>query len=433
MNPSTSITAAAREALLAGRSDEAEGLCENHLASMPDDADALALLGTVLARRGAVLRAVQVLSQAIAVQPEHVVALTQLGLVLKDAGNSDGAINAFQRALRLQPAAYVTRLHLGAVLEARHEPHRALRTYLRAIQDAQKQGRWLDPATTDEALGPAVRNALKYVNRGRREFFFGRVLEPLRAEFGPDALRRVEHCLSIWLGDVSAEWTDPRQRPTFLYFPGPPPSPYLDRALFPWMEALENETVAIREELLTVLSQRECREPVFDSAPLAQANLRSAQGAAVWDGFYFYRHGRQRNELANRCPRTKAAIDRLPLARIRDHAPETMFSVLEPGTHLLRHRGVTNTRVVCHLPLIVPPDCALDVADQIHEWKEGSALVFDDTYEHEAWNRSDRTRVVLICDIWNPHLDEAERVAVTHLVEAIGDFRCEVEREGDLA
>lgn len=430
MSPNTSITAAAREALRAGRPDEAQRLCEDHLAREPADADVLALLGTVLAHRGAGLRAVEILSQAIAAQPEHLIALTQLGLVLKDAGNFDGAMDSFQRALRLKPEAYVTRLHLGGVFEAKRDAHRALRTYLRAIQDAQKQGRWLDPATTGEALGPAVRHALRFVNRGRHEFFFGAVLEPLRIEFGSDALKRVETCLSIWLGDRPAEWPDPRQRPTFLYFPGPPPSPYLDRALFPWIEALENETAVIREELLGVLSQREHREAVFDSTPLAQAHLRSAQGAATWDGYYFYRHGRQRDELAARCPLTKAALDRLPLAGIRDHAPEAMFSVLEPGTHLLRHRGVTNTRVVCHLPLIVPPDCALNVADEMHEWKEGRALVFDDTYEHEAWNRSNHTRVVLICDIWNPYLDAVERLAITRLVEAIGDFRCEVEQEG---
>jgi len=73
--------------------------------------------------------------------------------------------------------------------------------------------------------------------------------------------------------------------------------------------------------------------------------------------------------------------------------------------------------------LLVPRDCALNVGGEVHEWREGRAVVFDDTYEHEAWNRSDRTRVVLIFDIWNPHLTEAERGAVEMIVPAMGDFR----------
>jgi len=99
-----------------------------------------------------------------------------------------------------------------------------------------------------------------------------------------------------------------------------------------------------------------------------------------------------------------------------------MFSVLTPGTHILPHRGVTNTRTVCHLPLVVPEDCALVVGGERHDWREGRAVAFDDTYEHEAWNRGSRTRVVLIFDVWNPHLTAAERDAVAALVAAMGDF-----------
>jgi aspartate beta-hydroxylase len=99
-----------------------------------------------------------------------------------------------------------------------------------------------------------------------------------------------------------------------------------------------------------------------------------------------------------------------------------LYSVLRPGTHILPHRGVTNTRLVTHLPLIVPSDCAIRVGGEIHEWQEGRCVTFDDTFEHEAWNNSSETRVVLILDSWNPDLTEVERVAVTDLVEVIGDF-----------
>ena len=99
-----------------------------------------------------------------------------------------------------------------------------------------------------------------------------------------------------------------------------------------------------------------------------------------------------------------------------------------PGTHLLPHRGVTNTRLVGHLPLLVPDDCALRVGGEIHPWQEGRVVVFDDTYEHEAWNRGKSTRVVLIFDIWNPYLTPVERTAIADLIYNIGDFREAVEK-----
>ena len=108
--------------------------------------------------------------------------------------------------------------------------------------------------------------------------------------------------------------------------------------------------------------------------------------------------------------------------RIREHAPEVCFSVLTPGTHILPHRGVTNTRLVTHLPLIVPENCAIVVGGEKREWREGECFTFDDTFEHEAWNRGASTRVVMLIDCWNPYLTEIERDAVTLLVGAIGDF-----------
>ena len=83
---------------------------------------------------------------------------------------------------------------------------------------------------------------------------------------------------------------------------------------------------------------------------------------------------------------------------------------------------MTNSRVVCHLPLIVPADCALVVGGEARAWQEGKTMVFDDTFVHEAWNRSEQLRVVLLLDLWNPHLSQAECDALATLVGAIGDF-----------
>ena len=82
---------------------------------------------------------------------------------------------------------------------------------------------------------------------------------------------------------------------------------------------------------------------------------------------------------------------------------------------------MTNTRAVTHLPLVVPRDCAIRVADQQHAWQPGRCISFNDTFEHEAWNRSEETRVILLFDTWNPHLDAVEQEAITEFVAAIGN------------
>jgi aspartyl/asparaginyl beta-hydroxylase (cupin superfamily) len=85
------------------------------------------------------------------------------------------------------------------------------------------------------------------------------------------------------------------------------------------------------------------------------------------------------------------------------------FSLLQPGAHLPAHTGVSNVRSIVHLPLIVPPGCSFRVGGETRDWRAGEAWVFDDTIEHEAWNRSDRMRAILIFDVWNPYITETER------------------------
>lgn len=430
-NPAETATAApepiaqARALLAAGQDAAAAAVLEGLLQREPSHVEALNLSGTVALRAGRHGEARQLLQRALAADPEHVLTLCNLGASHRAAGDWSGALDAYRRARTRQPDLYVARLHEGESLERLDRAHEALLAYMGAIRHAQIQGRWLNAATTGAAVRPLVEHAVAYVRHGQREVF-ERLLEPLRQQHGRAALGRVEACLAIYLGERQPDYPDTRQRPTFLYFPGLPPKPYFPRELFNWIGEYEARTGDIRAELLERLGAGAGagREAVFHEPAVAAQNLRNAIGAQPrWDGYYLYRHGERRDDNCAACPRTATALEALPLSRVPGHGPEVMFSVLEPGTHLLPHRGVTNTRLVLHLPLIVPPDCALNVAGQLHEWREGRAIVFDDTYEHEAWNRSKETRVVLIADIWNPHLTAAECAAVSELVVAMGELR----------
>ena len=99
-----------------------------------------------------------------------------------------------------------------------------------------------------------------------------------------------------------------------------------------------------------------------------------------------------------------------------------LFSRLKPGTHIKPHNGLLNTRLICHLPIIVPPDCALRVGSETRAWREGEMLIFDDSIEHEAWNRSQDDRIVLLFEIWRPEISAAEREALTRIFEVIGTY-----------
>jgi aspartate beta-hydroxylase len=421
----TTLTEAQR-LLREGRIAEAERACEAVLERSPDDVEALNVVALAAVRGGKPVRAAALLNRATELNPDNPVSFHHLGRAHEATGNLAGAAKALAEALRLKPEFFLSRLHYASVLEASGDAAQSALQFARALHDAQARGQWVNAATTPAGLKPLVEHAVRIVRGRRRSLLFG-IAESLSARYGRDSMRRVEKCLRVYLGEEPALFPDPRQQPTFLYFPDLPPSPYFDRALFPWIADFEAQTGAIRDELLRLLPSDRGRERVFTVDEVERQSLRSSAGPPTWNGYYFYRHGLRRDDNCASCPATSAALDQLPLSRVREHGPEILFSVFTAGTHLLPHRGVTNTRVVGHLPLIVPADCALNVGGEIHEWREGRVVVFDDTYEHEAWNRSVETRVVLIFDLWNPHLGEAEQAAVADIVEAIGDFRHSIE------
>lgn len=407
-----------------GRRLEAEEAFSALLREFPGDGDALNFLAVCAHDRGRADEALALLENAHAAHPDDATTLTNLGILQREQMRLVEAHDALHRAAQLAPEFFTTRLRLGEVLQALGRHAEALPVYFGAVTAAQSHGRWRNDATTEPGLRPLVRHAIGVIDAGRRQLF-GALLTPLRERFGATSLARVEKCLAIYLDEIPAAYTDPMQRPKFLYFPDLPTMRFFDRELFPWYTDFESQTAIIRDEMLGVLAEDQAFEPFLghvDDHQQLQGFLSGGPGAKAWNAFFFYRHGMRNDANALRCPRTAALLDAAPLCRIRDHSPEVCFSVLTPGAHILSHRGVTNTRVVTHLALIVPEGCALFVSGQTQTWQEGTCFSFDDTFEHEAWNRSDKTRVVMLMDAWNPYLTEVERIALTELIGGIGDF-----------
>ncbi|MBS0614628.1 MAG: aspartyl/asparaginyl beta-hydroxylase domain-containing protein, partial [Proteobacteria bacterium] len=361
--------AEAQELLRQGRIDEAQRAFEQVLEQDPDHVEALNVLSLVALRNGSPDRALQMLQRAVAADPSDAMSQHHLGRVQSALGDAQAALLTHRKAVELAPHFHVARLYLAEALERANEPEQAVVQYARALQDAQNAGRWLNADTTPPPLRPMVEQAVVAVRKGRHAAF-DRLFEPLSKQYGPDSLGRVRDALAVYMNEARAVPGDPRQAPTFLFFPGLPTTPYFPKTLFTGIEELEANTRLIRGELEGVLGSDAGRERVFNSDELEKQNLRGLKRAPSWNGYYFYRYGERRQDNCAACPVTAASIERLPLSRIREHAPEVLFSVFTPDTHLLPHQGVTNTRVVAHLPLMVPENCALNVGGEDHYWRE---------------------------------------------------------------
>jgi hypothetical protein len=208
--------------------------------------------------------------------------------------------------------------------------------------------------------------------------------------------------------------------PMDYHYPGLVEREFHDRSDLIWIEKLEAATDIIAAEFARVAgAERSELVPYVqysEAEPLRQwAALNNNRD---WSAIHLLRNGRRVEANARHCPTTMDLLASLPQPDIAGVSPNAMFSLLAPHTRIPPHNGIANTRLVCHLPLIVPPGCWFRVGAERREWKRGEAWVFDDTIEHEAANESDALRVVLIFDVWHPGLNDRERAGIAALVAA---------------
>lgn len=164
---------------------------------------------------------------------------------------------------------------------------------------------------------------------------------------------------------------------------------------FPWVAHVEENWQVIREELLRVLEDREAL-PNFQEISKDQIEITDDDR---WKTYFLYGYGFEAKLGVETCPRTAALMREIP------GMTTAMFSILSPRKHILDHRGPYKGVLRYHLGLIVPHDaesCRIRVGEDFRHWQEGQSMVFDDTFNHEVWNDTDETRVVLFVDVLRP-------------------------------
>ncbi len=167
----------------------------------------------------------------------------------------------------------------------------------------------------------------------------------------------------------------------------------LDR--FPWVTYVEEHWTEIREELERVLDDHAAL-PSFQEISKDQIEITDDDR---WKTFFLYGFGFKAKLGVEMCPRTAALMEQIPGMKT------AMFSILSPRKHILDHRGPYKGVLRYHLGLIVPREaenCRIRVGEDIRHWEEGKSMIFDDTFNHEVWNDTDETRVVLFVDVMRP-------------------------------
>lgn len=404
--------AAAQHARRSGLADQARQHLDAVLALDGEEPTARNMLGVDALGRGDPRSAVVHFEISCRREPEdrgHWINLAKAHRLLGDAGAEQAAL---ETALTIDQTDLLALIRLAELHERQGDETKAADRWRRLIQ--------LSPSIEDPS--PEFLEILSHAKsclRAERQRL-GAAIETALADELASATsrdrRRLRTAADAWLG----------KRPIYanrcegLHYPFLPADEFFDREHFAWLGQLEAATGEIVAELEAILARPDPGlEPYISMPEGTPASKWSALDKSLdWGALHLWKEGVRNDAVCARAPRTAALVESLPLCHIAGRAPNAFFSILKAGAHIPPHTGVTNVRSVVHLPLIVPRGCEFRVGGETRSWRPGEAFVFDDTIEHEAWNRSVEDRAVLIIDAWNPHLSEHERAMVCRLYEA---------------
>lgn len=407
---SQQLLAQAAEARRRGEMDAAQRLLEQLVAADPGCAPALNSLGLIALGAGDAAGAASHLARAAEIDPRAPPIWLNLAEAYRSLGRTDEELRALDRALEVEPYLFPALFKKGQALERAGRGAEAIRVYRAMLSIVGER--------TD--LPPQIEQPLGYARRvvqaddHQRAEQAANLLDDVFHRFPGQDLSRAQGYADHLAGRRKVY----HQEPTAGHFPYLPALEFFPREFLPWFEQLEAATGAIRAELIRLWGEAD--EPGFRPYVRFDASAPVNQWAELnhspkWSAYFLWEDGQPIPEHLARCPATAEALAKAPLLDIPGKSPTVMFSILKPRTRIPPHTGSSNVRSTVHLPLVVPEGCGFRVGATTREWRVGEAWAFDDTIEHEAWNDSDQPRAILILDVWNPLLSEAERAAVRAL------------------
>lgn len=364
------------------------------------------------AASGNLPRAIELLEQAGTAEPDHPELWLKLAALRRAAGQPAKALDAVNRALALAELDFMA-LTMRATFVEKLNPASAGEAWAHAL--AQRPTGELPRQLTEVlAKGETIRDAWVAEREDRLDTATAKAL----ADADGDEAARIARFRS----NVLRKTRPYHSQPTHFAFPGLVEREFHARRDHPWLATVEAATDALAAELEAVMAaeRAELVPYIQYSEHEAMAQWRELNQNRDWTAIHLIRNGETVEANARHCPQAMALMAGLPQPDIPGAGPNAMFSLLAPHTTIPPHVGVNNSRLVCHLPVVVPEGCWFRVGAETRHWRRGEAFVFDDTIEHEAANPSDQLRVVFIFDVWHPGLSEVEREAVRRVIACEG-------------
>jgi aspartate beta-hydroxylase len=386
----------------------------------PRNAQALFKLAQIAFEGRYFSEAVELLSRVVRLAPEVPSYQYHLGLALLMADRPMEALGCFQQTTRLEPDNGAAWLKIGRIQDAFDHREEAAEAFQRAFLTRPGLPGLADNPNIPEPLRQEVRQA-RQVLAVTYQAQVDEAMQSLQSRYGSDELKRLDLAFRMLTGRAEKQFNHPLQNPEMLLFPDDQARPWFEREEFDWVGRVEAAWPEILEEYTKLRSGavdfHPYIAPVLDRADEgyrrnattpAGTDFSSLAGSRDWSAFHLNKSGWNEANCAQ-CPHTAEVMRATPLAEADEYMPEVFFSVLQPDTHIVPHYGQTNIRLTVHLALDIPDGCGIRVGEETRHWEPGQVLAFDDSFEHEAWNRGDRERGVLIFEVWNPALSEPER------------------------
>ncbi|CAG9796721.1 unnamed protein product [Diatraea saccharalis] len=283
------------------------------------------------------------------------------------ANRADLAEDSIKETLKRWPNDRLALAHYGFVLKTRHN---------RYEEAAQAFSKALDGDT-----GPA-NEARFYYHYGDSLLLLGRFAEAHEVHKRGAALG---HFLS------------PAQR-SLYNVPRLKSSPWWKIEETPYL----NLAKALEKSWREILKEAEAAKSLYEK------EKEGLKERGEWSQLDLFARGREIPDRCKRAPVT-CSIVKGEIAAVGCRRGQIKFSAMEAGTHVRPHVGPTNCRLRMHLGLSNTKDTYIRVDQELRQWREGKTLMFDDSFEHEVWHNGTGTRLVLIVDVWHPHLTPAER------------------------
>ena len=371
--------------------------------TLEEQADQAAAAGQFSAARS-------LLEQAVRAERADPGLWMKLSAMRKASGDLKGALAAVDRFLATAPLDLSALLSRALILDQLGDPNAG-----------EEFGNALAQLPPDEEVPAPMRVVIDHARKKRddyRQALEQRLLKGLPPTLSAAERTRAERFVS----NRARRTRHFHQEPSDFHYPGLPELEFHDPEHFAGVTALEEATADIRAEFDALVAAEAAEMVPYIQYPerVPMRQWRELNHNPKWTAIHLLQNGKRVEANARHCPKTLEAIAQMDQPHVPGASPNAMFSLLAPQTRIPPHTGVANTRLVCHLPLIVPPGCGFRVGETTRAWTVGEAFVFDDTIEHEAWNDSDELRVVLIIDLWPPALSQGGRSAVAAVIGASG-------------